>query len=98
MDQDELVGIQQGPEQVLQAPERVGIRLTILRGLLVISLRGRIPAQGREVESGDHVDLGRPESGSAPARSSRPGSSPLARQRSRISSPFIIMSAWGIVP
>ena len=45
VDQDELVGIQQGPEQVLQDLEAVGERCEVLAGLVQL-LGGRVAGSG----------------------------------------------------
>ncbi len=70
----------------------------VLAGLVELPGRG-MPAQGRQVDGVDHVGLGRPAGLAGHARSTSARKLPgLPERASFISSPFIIISAWGIVP
>ena len=57
VNQDELIGVEQGPEKVLQNKERIGKRREVMTGLLGL-LGSRIPAERREINLVDHVELG----------------------------------------
>ena len=99
VNQDEFVRIEQGPEQILQDLKADPGKPRDTAACSTSAPWPGMPAQGGQVDRIDHERFGDSAIDLGLLDRHRPGNCPACRRAaSCISSPFIIISAWGIVP